>query len=63
MKTKTESLEELIAKVRTRRAERGGESLPKSGWKAVAGTVQDNALYREAARLGEVWRKAQNQQR
>ena len=63
MKTKTESLEELIAKVRSRRAERGATALPKSGWRAVAGTVQDNALFREAARLGEEWRKTQNKQR
>jgi len=60
MKTEMQSLEELIAKVRSRRASRGEIPLPKSGWKDVAGTVQDNALFREAARLGEAWRKSQN---
>ena len=59
MTTKTEPLEELITRVRAERAARGVK-LPKSGWEAVAGTMEDTALFREAARLGDEWRKAEN---
>ena len=63
VKTETSKIEELVAEVRSNRARRGAAPLPKSGWKAVAGTVADDALYREAARLGEEWRKAANEHR
>jgi hypothetical protein len=54
------SLEDTLATVRSRRAKKTGKTPPKSGWKAVAGTVSDDPLFREAARLGEEWRKAAN---
>lgn len=63
MTTETQSIEALIADVRAKRAERGTPPLPKSGWKAVAGTVTDDELFREAARLGEEWRKSENERR
>ncbi|MFN0076357.1 MAG: hypothetical protein ACKVY0_07775 [Prosthecobacter sp.] len=65
MKTKNEpveALETLVTSVRARRAAQG-KPLPKSNWTAVAGTVKDDALFREAARLGEAWRKAENARR
>ncbi|MBX7209983.1 MAG: hypothetical protein K1X78_16820 [Verrucomicrobiaceae bacterium] len=63
MKTQTEPVERLIATVRARRAAAGARPLPKSGWKAVAGTVKDDAFFREAGRLGDEWRMAENKRR
>lgn len=61
MKVETQStLASTIAAARGRRAA-SQKTLPKSGWRAVAGTVDDDELFREAARLGEAWRKAANQ--
>jgi hypothetical protein len=62
--TTKSSLLEQIEAIRARRVARGHEEgLPQSGWKTVAGTVEDNAHFREAARLGEVWRQQQNDRR
>lgn len=63
MKIKMEPVEELIARVRARREAAGANPLPKSGWRSVAGTLKDDALSREAARLGAEWRKAENKRR
>lgn len=64
MSTTTKSpLLEQIEAIRARQAAGGHEGLPQSGWKTVAGTVEDNAHFREAARLGEVWRQQQNDRR
>ncbi len=63
MIAKAESIEALVAEVRAKRAREGAAPLPKSGWKAVAGTVTDDALFREASRLGEEWRKSENERR
>lgn len=64
MKTKSEtSILDTIAAVKAGRAARGAAPLPKSGWRTVAGTVPDDALSREAARLGDEWRKAANTRR
>ena len=35
----------------------------KSGWKEAFGIVPDDALFREAARLGEQWRQKENERR
>lgn len=61
VKTKADSLEELLAEVRARREAKGRVSLPQSGWRKVAGTVKDDELFREAARLGEIWRGCENE--
>jgi hypothetical protein len=57
------NLVDTIAAVRARRAAGNARPLPKSGWREVAGTVRDDALYREAARLGEEWRQSDRQSR
>ena len=54
---------EHIAAIRARRAARGRERMPESGWEAIAGTVKDDEHFREVARLGEVWRQEQNERR
>jgi len=59
----TSPLLERISAVRARRAANAPANLPPSGWRQVAGTVEDDELFREAARLGETWRKEQNQRR
>jgi|GEM_PF-1073707 len=65
MKTKSkpvEALKALVASVRARRLAQK-KALPKSGWKTVAGTMKDDALFREAVRLGDAWRKVENARR
>jgi hypothetical protein len=61
MKTKSESLSELVASVRQRRKAAGAAPAIKSGWQAAFGSVKDDELFREAARLGEAYRKRENQ--
>jgi hypothetical protein len=63
MAAKSESLEERIAQIRARRAAQALSAPAKAGWKAAFGAVKDDELFREAARLGEEWRKQENQRR
>jgi hypothetical protein len=55
------TIESVVAEVRARRA--GRPMALKSGWKEAFGTVPDDALFREAARLGEQWRQKENERR
>ncbi len=64
MKTKSESsILAAVAAVRATRAKRGAAPLPKSGWREVAGTMKDDEVFREAARLGDEWRREANSRR
>lgn len=61
VKTQTSDVEKLVARVRARRVEQGLTSQVQSNWREAYGTVKDDALFREAARLGEQWRNKENE--
>jgi hypothetical protein len=63
MITKPEKLAEVVSAVRLRRKAQAAASPAKSGWKTAFGSVKDGDLFREAARLGDAYRKRENQKR
>lgn len=63
MTTETLPLETLVSQIRERRARQAVAAPVKSNWQEAFGTAKDDELSREAARLGEEWRKQENQRR
>ena len=63
MITETLPLENLVTQIRERRAKQVVSPPVKSNWQEAYGTAKDDELSREAARLGEEWRKQENKRR
>lgn len=63
MTTETQTLEELVAQVRAKRAAQVVAPVVKSDWQSAFGSVPDGKLFREAAKLGDEWRKQENERR
>ena len=63
MKTVSQPIAEALTSIRSRHQANGPRKLPKSGWREVAGSMRDDEVFREAARLGEEWRQNANAQR
>lgn len=61
MKTETESVEEVIAAVRVRRAHEP-KPVAKPDWRKAVGMLKDCKESREAFRLGAEWRERMNRE-
>jgi hypothetical protein len=56
-----EAIEERLADLAARleRLEKKGRPPAKPAWREIVGTIPDDDISREAARLGEQWRKSE----